>query len=70
MKPGQNWQMVDEKLIEIRAMADAAWNRGNWDQAAHLQLIVRDTEILKDVSEALVKRMTELEESLDKLTRQ
>ncbi len=36
MKPGASWQMVEEKLVQIKAMADAAWKKGDWDKAVRL----------------------------------
>ncbi len=66
-KASGTWQIVDDKLAELRTLVDQRWDKGDWDVALLTTGVIRTVEQGKRAAEDMRQRAVDLEELLRKL---
>lgn len=53
MKESDKWQLIEEKLCELRGLVDENWNKGEWQLAVLGESTIRTVEQSKDSAEEM-----------------
>ncbi len=57
MSTKQTWQVVEEKLEELRRLVDGSWEKGEWELAVLGESTIRTVEESKAAVELLNRRL-------------
>lgn len=65
MKDNDKWQMVEEKLSELRALVKENWDKGEWELAVLGEGTIRTVEQAKASAEEMRQRASDLVKTIE-----
>jgi hypothetical protein len=68
MNGSKNWQMVDERLEELRRLVVENWNKGEWKLAVLGLSTIKTVEQSKAVAEQMREKASEYIKTVNKLS--
>ena len=70
MKASETWELVEEKMIELRIITEAKWRNSEWELAALGERVLRTTDQCKSDAKALRDEAEYLHNSIEDLKKE